>query len=92
MESERIVVESPMSFTGSGKRLWRITDRDGAATRWLLAIPTALLLIAAAWIVVAGWYVLFGLLVVPWRLVRRSGRKRRLDDARHREAVRAAGG
>ena len=89
MESNRIVVESPMSFAGSAKRIWRVQTGKHAVVRWLLLIPLAVLLIGLAWTVVAGWYVLFGLLVVPYRLVRRGSRKRRLEDARHRELLSA---
>ena len=91
MESERIIVESPLSYLGSGRRIWRLTDRDSAAVRWLVAIPVAVALVALAWLVVTGWYLLFGLLVVPWRLlVGRRRRTRRLEDARHREQVQAS--
>lgn len=91
LESEKVVVASPLSFTGSAKRIWRITWTDNPAVRWLLAIPAALLLILLAWVVVAGWYVVFGLLVVPWRvLFGRRKRRRRQRDAQHREVVDAA--
>lgn len=92
MKSEKIVVQAPMSYTGSAKRLWRITDRS-VAVRWLVMIPLALLLIAGAWVAVSGWYIVFGLLMAPYRLIRRGSRKRRLDDQRHREVIeRGAGG
>ena len=88
LESERLSKAAPMSFTGSAERIWRpiVWDRS-APVRWMLAVPAALLLVTLAWLLVAGWYVLFGLLLVPFRLVRRGSRKRKVEDARHREAL-----
>ena len=91
MDSERIVVESPLSFLGSARRIWRVQRGKNPLARWLLLIPLAFVLVACAWVVVAGWYVLFGVLVVPYRvLIGRQRRKRKLADARHREHVTAS--
>jgi hypothetical protein len=88
LESEKIVVSAPMSFHGSAARIWRITDLDSDNTAALIGIGAlAALLIALAWMVVLGWYLIFGLLLVPYRLVRRSQRKRKLEEARHRELL-----
>ncbi len=84
--SERVVVQAPMSFSGSARRIWKLTG-DSPAQMALVALP-ALMLIALAWIVVAGWYCLFGILVVPWRLIRRGSRKRKQETLRHREMLR----
>lgn len=92
LESERVVVESPTSFTGSAKRIWRLTDTANAAVRWLLAVPSALVLIALVWVLVAAYTLVFGLLLVPWRLIRRRGRTRKLEEARHREQMNALRG
>ena len=67
LQSEKVVIDAPMSFTGSAKRL-------GGSTRPLpggiiIAVPLILL----AWVAVAAWYVvavvLFGVLLIPWRLL-----------------------
>ena len=84
--SERVVVQSPMSYSGSAARIWRMTDVN-VWVRWLLAVPAAVLLIVVVWVVVTGWYLLVGLLVAPWRLIRRGGRKRKRDRLRHRELL-----
>ena len=83
LASERVVVEAPMSFTGSAKRIWKLTDANG----WL--IPVAVLLILAAWAIVAAWYLFFGLLLVPYRLIRRGGRTRKRQALQHREVLSA---
>jgi hypothetical protein len=85
LPSERIEVTAPMSYTGSLARLRRIC-RERA---W--AVPLVILLVAAAWLLVTAWYIVFGLLLVPYRLVRRGQRKRKLEAARHREMLAAQG-
>lgn len=87
LKSESMVIQAPMSFTGATKRLWRITYRENPWLRWLLAVPAAVLLVAVAWMVVLAWYVLFGFLVAPYRLLRRGSRKRKLTEQRHREML-----
>jgi hypothetical protein len=47
------------------------------------------LLIVMAWLVITVWYVAFGLLLVPYRLVRRGQRKRKIEGARHRVMLEA---
>lgn len=39
------------------------------------------------WSMIAVWYMFFGLLLVPWRLIRRGHRKQKLERARHRELL-----
>ena len=80
LDSERVIIEAPMSFTGSAKRIWRLSDI--AWVRLLLVVT-----ISVAWVVVLCWYLTFGLLLVPYRLVRRSSRKQKRDALRHRELV-----
>jgi hypothetical protein len=80
--SERVVVSAPMSYAGSAHRLWR----GPALVRWLVMVPV----IGVVWVGVTGWYLLFGILVVPYRLVRRGSRRRKRDGLRHREIIDAA--
>lgn len=87
-KSERVVVESPMSFIGSAKRIWKITNFDNSLIKIPLAL-VALMLISVAWFVIVFWYLLFGLLLVPYRLLRRSSRKNKRDKLRHREVLSA---
>jgi hypothetical protein len=85
--SEQVVVQAPMSLSGSAARIWKITAAPGPAR--LLLIPAALVLIALAWVVVVVWYACFSLLLVPYRLIRRGSRKRKRDALRHREVLSA---
>lgn len=86
LQSEQIVVSSPMSFSGSARRLanmlWTSTAIKALVGWWLLPLA-----VTAAWALIACWYLAFGIFVVPWRLIRRGSRKRKRDDARHREVL-----
>lgn len=88
LESEKVVVSAPMSFHGSAARIWRITYGKNLAVKWLLVV-LALSLIFVAWIVVLFWYCIFGILLVPYRLIRRSSRKNKRENLRHRELLSA---
>ena len=92
LKSERIVISSPLSFSGSVKRIWKITDVDNPAIKALLGL-VAVVPILFAWVFVALWYVLiyvvFGILFIPYRLLRRSSRKQKQAKLRHREVLEA---
>lgn len=47
-------------------------------------------MLVGAWAFVLGWYLFFGLLIVPYRLIRRSDRNRKRDALQHREVLAAA--
>jgi hypothetical protein len=76
-----------MSYAGSAQRIMRIRRRAGGG--WKLAAMTllAILLVICAWTVVTAWYVTWGLLLVPYRLLRRGARKRKAEAMRHRELM-----
>lgn len=91
LASEQVVVQSPMSLAGSAKRIWKMTrNPNRAAVRWPILIPLALTLIAGAWAIIVAWYLMFGLLIVPYRLLRRGDRKRKRQALQHREMLQAA--
>ena len=90
LASEKVIVSAPLSFIGSAQRIWNITKVDNLIAKVLL-IALALGLIAYAWVFVAFWYfimyILFGILFIPYRLLRRSSRKNKRDRLRHREIL-----
>ena len=90
LASEKVVVSAPFSFAGSAQRIWKITKADNLILK-LILVPLAITLIIAAWMFVACWYfvmyVLFGILFIPYRLLRRSSRKNKRDKLRHREVL-----
>ena len=89
LASEKVVVSAPMSLHGSAARIWKITRvTDNPAGRIGLGI-LASTLIALAWMLVIAWYTIFGILLVPYRLIRRDSRKRKVEALRHRETLTA---
>ena len=93
LQSEKVVISSPLSFDGSARRIWKITHTDNALVKWVLLIPVALMIVSMAWMFVLCWYMvmygLFGLLFIPFRLMRRSSRKQKRDKLQHRELLQA---
>lgn len=105
LSSEQVILQAPMSYVGITRRVKRLMrpgheladragDVDGAAKVATYAGAVAIftgvwLLMFCAWLLVTGWYVLFGLLVVPYRLIRRGQRKDRLRELQHRELLAA---
>lgn len=93
--SERIVTSSPLTYTGSYRRIRnRVSDMDSGWVKWLVAVPLAVLAVAAMWAVATVvWVASLALLFVsvPWKLLRRGARKRKLEEARHRERLQHGG-
>ena len=92
--SEDIIINAPMSFAGAAQRSLRLRRLRGWPP-WLQIIELvfttmlALMLIVVWWMAIAGWYVAFSLLLVPYRLLRRGSRKRKQEALRHREMMEA---
>lgn len=83
MTSRDIVVAAPMSFTGSAQRIWRLSQ--SAAVRLFFLLPLILLV----WCIIVPWYACFGVFLIPYRLIRRGGRNRKLRQRQHEELVAA---
>lgn len=93
LASEDVIVNAPMSFTGSAQRIWRLRRRAQAGWARGLLTALAVLLVVVAWVVVAVWLVIawgpLFLLTAPYRLLRRGARKRKAEALRHREMLAA---
>lgn len=93
LKSEKVIVSAPTSFSGSAARIWKLTESDNDLLKWLLLVPIALCSIFMAWSFVAIWYFiifgLFGIFVIPFRLLTRSGRKHTRGKLQHRELLEA---
>ncbi|HJS96319.1 MAG TPA: DUF1707 domain-containing protein [Solirubrobacteraceae bacterium] len=87
LASEDVIINAPMSYAGSAQRIFRLRRRaEGGGA--LAAITTlAILLILMVWIFVTVWYLIWGLWLVPYRLLRRGARKRKAEALRHRELM-----
>ena len=88
-ETRGAIIAAPFSFTGSAQRLWRLAPLDATPGLRLLTRIALVLVITVAWSFIAGWYMFFGLLVVPYRLIRRGQRKRKVEAKRHAELLAA---
>lgn len=84
--SDRVVIQAPMSFTGSAKRIWHLTWVDNTIAK--IALGTlAVFLIMFAWMFIACWYLCFGIFLWPYRLLRRGSRSRKQGNLRHGEVL-----
>lgn len=90
LESEKVIVEAPLSFTGATKRIWRLTENENQKLRWFLLIPLTLVLLFFVYCFILCWYTVFGVFLLPYRLIRRSQRKNKRDELRHRELLAAS--
>lgn len=89
-DSSQVVIEAPLSFTGSSKRINKIwSATDNAAVKWAILLPSIVLLYVICWSFILCWYVFFGICLVPYRLIRRSSRKQKRDTLRHQEMLNA---
>jgi len=85
--SSEVVVAAPMSFAGSAQRIWKLTKASDSAPAIIALSILAIGLILGAWAVVFCWYGIFGILLVPYRLIRRGQRKDRRNAMRHEETL-----
>jgi hypothetical protein len=89
LESERVVIAAPLSFAGSAARIWKLVRMsDETWVRVVLGVA-AVFLIVIAWTFVLGWYLVWGIFLVPYRLIRRGARKRKREALQHREMMAA---
>ncbi len=81
-------IAAPLSYVGSAQRIWRISHNEPRAA----LVPVAIFLITCAWVFVTWWYFLifgvFGIFVIPFRLITRGQRRRlRQSERQHREMM-----
>ena len=84
-----MVVAAPMSFAGSAQRIWKLTKISDNTPALIALSLAAIVLILCAWSAVLSWYLFFGVLLVPYRLIRRGQRKTKRDNMRHEEMLSA---
>jgi len=85
LASEQVIVQAPMSYTGSLKRLSRMTQSWPLALR----IIGVAIMVAMAWTLITSWYLIWGIFLVPWRLLRRHERNEKRRMLQHRETLEA---
>lgn len=89
LDSEKVILESPMSFTGATKRIWpEMMDKNvNKYVKWLLLFPMTLFVLYIVYAVIFTWYMIFGLLLLPFRLMMRSSRNKKKQEMQHRELL-----
>lgn len=100
LESEKVIIESPMSFVGSSKRAVLILedmpawpsggdffDKFKVVVFWFVILVLWTLLVLMWWTAICAWYLVFGILVIPYRLIRRSQRQNKKRELQHRELL-----
>jgi hypothetical protein len=89
LQSEKVVIAAPLSFAGSAARIWKLVRLSDDTWMRLVLGVAAVFLIALAWCFVLGWYLVWGIFLVPYRLIRRGSRKRKREALQHREMMAA---
>jgi hypothetical protein len=91
LPSEQVVLAAPMSFTGSLARILQLhlPARTNNPYGHIALIVLVVVMVTLAWVLILGWYTIFGLFVVPYRLIRRSQRRDLRDALQHREQLAA---
>ena len=90
LASEQVVVSAPLSFSGSARRIWKITDVENPILKTALGLIAVTIIVCARVFVAMGYflmYVLFGVFFFIFRLFTRSKRKNKRDKLRHREVL-----
>lgn len=87
LASEDVIINAPMSYAGSAQRIMRIRRHADGGGKLAAFTLLAILLVFAVWVLVTAWYLTWGLLLVPYRLLRRGARKRKAEAFRHRELM-----
>ncbi len=87
LASEDVIINAPMSYVGSAQRIMRIRRRADDGGKLAAITVLAIVLILMVWVLVTAWYLTWGLLLVPYRLLRRGARKRKAEALRHRELM-----
>ena len=89
MDASRTVIAAPMSFAGSLGRTTNLLWHDRPVAVKVLAVFAVPMIVALWWIAIVLWYGALGLLLAPYRLIRRGSRKRKREARMHQETLRA---
>lgn len=92
LASEDVIINAPMSYAGSAQRIWRLRRRATSDSTLAAITVLAIVLVMTVWALVTAWYLTWGILLVPYRVLRRGARKRKAEMMRHRELLGAIQG
>jgi hypothetical protein len=93
LPSERVVISAPMSFTGAAARAWKLTaypHGSGWNTAARAATITGVILLTLIWwSAVLCWYAIWGIWLIPYRVIRHGARRRKAEQLQHEELMAA---
>jgi hypothetical protein len=84
LASEDVIINAPMSYAGSAQRIMRLRRRAPGGASLAAITASAVALVIVVWVFVTAWYLLWGIWLVPYRLLRRGARKRKVARWRRR--------
>jgi hypothetical protein len=87
LASEDVIISAPLSYAGSAQRIIRLRRRARGERQLAAITALAVLLIVLVWVFVTVWYLMWGFMLVPYRVLRRGARRRRVEALRHRELL-----
>ena len=87
LASEDVIINAPMSYAGSAQRIWRLRRRARSGGAKVAVTGLAIVLVLLAWGIVTAWYLVWGVWLIPYRILRRGARKREAEALRHRELM-----
>ena len=87
LASEDVIINAPMSYAGSAQRIFRLRRRAHSGGANVAVTVLAIVLVLLAWVIVTAWYLLWGIWLIPYRILRRGARKRKAETLRHRELM-----
>jgi hypothetical protein len=87
LASEDVIINAPMSYAGSAQRILRLRRRARNGGAKVAVTGLAIILVLLAWVIVTAWYLVWGVWLIPYRILRRGARKRKAEALRHRELM-----
>jgi Domain of unknown function (DUF1707) len=87
LASEDVIINAPMSYVGSAQRILRLRRRARNGGAKVAVTGLAIVLVLLAWVIVTAWYLVWGVWLIPYRILRRGARKRKAEALRHRELM-----
>ena len=87
LASEDVIINAPMSYAGSAQRILRLRRRAHNGGAKVAVTGLAIVLVLLAWVIVTAWYLVWGIWLIPYRILRRGARKRKAEALRHRELM-----
>jgi hypothetical protein len=82
-----VIINAPMSYAGSAQRISRLRRKAQSPGLKVAVTILVILLVLLVWALVTCWYLVWGIYLVPYRIIRRGARKRKAEALRHRELM-----